>query len=256
MITATDLPRVAQAFLTAERIGESGGDYWILCGGRPNDPATPHWGAATPRRPGYYGFPVWAGWVDPNSGAVSHAAGADQFEPDTWHDTAAMMEAAGMVAPDFANPIHQDWGGWTLAKKDYRRKSGGRDLATDLASGDPAVLANVAVILKSTWTSLSADTFAERFNNALAVAVDPVQPAPAPTPAPPPEAPAPTPIPSPQASGGQIGILASGITGALAIVIQWACTWPIQAPKEAQATALASLAVALAGYLFHRKATA
>lgn len=44
-----------------------------------------------------------------------------------------------------------------------------------------------------------------------------------------------------------------GLTAALAQVIMWLGHWPLQAPTEPTATAIAGLAVAGIGFLFSRK---
>lgn len=160
MVAATNLVKEAQAFLTALYDGESGGDYTILFGGKPNDPATPHFNDGTPSLPGHYGFPDWPGAE--TSAGKTHAAGAPQFEPATWLDTCTRLFPAGST-PNFRNPADQDWGAWLLAKDVYHRAIGG-DLGIILHAG---VLGGIANTLKSTWTSLSESTFPDRYKAAL-----------------------------------------------------------------------------------------
>jgi len=44
-----------------------------------------------PAKPGYFGFPDWAGNIDPATGQRSHAAGLYQFQPDTWKQYAGPL---------------------------------------------------------------------------------------------------------------------------------------------------------------------
>jgi len=44
-----------------------------------------------PAKPGYFGFPDWAGNIDPATGERSHAAGLYQFQPDTWKQYAGPL---------------------------------------------------------------------------------------------------------------------------------------------------------------------
>src|SRR5690348_9589741 len=167
MTTATNLPREAQAFLDALAVGESAGDYTVLYGGV-------HYGDAMPSLPDHFGFPDWAGKDN------SHAAGRYQFEPATWLDVCTRLFPAG-TTPNFRNPADQDWGAWLLAKDVYH-KAIGADLGIMLHAG---TLGGIANTLHLTWTSLSEDTFPDRYKAALAaLPAAPVAPAPAPAPTP------------------------------------------------------------------------
>lgn len=217
-IAATNLPHEAQAFLCAERWGESGwrpddsrgSDYTILFGGKAHDAGTPHFSDGTPSRDGYFGFPQWDGVQTP--GGMTHAAGADQFEPDTWKDVCTRLFPPGSKV-NFRNPGDQDWSAWLLAKDVYH-KATGKDLLAVLRGGD---LSGVADALKSTWTSLSESTFSERYSAALAV----VQPAP-PVPAPPVPSPTPTlgPVPVTVDLAGMIASLEAERNGLQARIVK------------------------------------
>lgn len=91
------------------------------------------------------GIPIRSG---PNQGKLSTAAGRYQFTFTTWERARAALNL-----PDFS-PQSQDRAAWWLAQDDYRRNSGGRDLAADLRSGDPAVRSGIGRFLSPTWTSL------------------------------------------------------------------------------------------------------
>ena len=77
----------------------------------------------------------------------STAAGKYQFLKRTWDE-----EAAKYGYKDFS-PETQDTAAWNLARDVYKRKAG-RDLETDLASGDANTLNNISSTLSGTWTSL------------------------------------------------------------------------------------------------------
>lgn len=187
MTVATNLPIEARACVDAIYSHESGGDYTILFGGKPNDPATPHFTADTPSLPGHYGFPDWPGVVLSN-GQQTHAAGAGQFQPATWLDVAIHQWPAGST-PNFRNPADQDWGTWFNAKTTV-----GADLLPRLQAGN---LAGIGEALHGQWTSVSEETFPARYTAALA-ALQAAAPTPAPAPAPPaPEPPAPPPVTPP-----------------------------------------------------------
>lgn len=130
------------AFLEALAVGESGGDYTILVGG----------GHFT----GFDHFPIWSGKMF--STGISHAAGKYQFQPRTW------AEVAGELGLKDFTPASQDAGAWYLAQRVYRKVTG-RELEADLLAGETS---HVAGALHSTWTSLSAATFPERFAAAVA----------------------------------------------------------------------------------------
>jgi muramidase (phage lysozyme) len=149
MTRATDLSIQASAFLDALAVGESGGAdddeaYTIYFGGSHFE--APPWPT---------GFPAWGG--QRVNGWMTHAAGRYQFEPATWQ-----MQQQKLHLPDFT-PQSQDHAAWDLAAEVYHARTGG-DLAAKLASGD---LGDVATRLHSTWTSLSEETLAERYEAAL-----------------------------------------------------------------------------------------
>jgi muramidase (phage lysozyme) len=114
---------------------ESGGKANVMYGGRtfsdysqhPNDPAV-----------------ITSG---PNAGKKSSAAGVLQFIKGTWDYVQEKLNL-----PDFS-PENQIRGGVFLAKEDYAKRTG-RDLESDLASGDPAILAQVRREMAGTWEGL------------------------------------------------------------------------------------------------------
>lgn len=195
MIAATNLQVESAALICAIRWGESGWrpddsrgpDYTILFGGKAHDPSTPHFNDGTPSKDGYFGFPEWGGAN--TSQGMTHAAGADQFEPDTWKDVCTRLFPPNSV-PNFRNPADQDWGAWLLAKDVYKKVSGA-DLEGVLKAG---VLSGIANALKGTWTSLSESTFSDRYKAALKVAQQEQAPQ-VPPAAIPPVVPAPVPVP-------------------------------------------------------------
>ncbi len=167
-MTAANLPREARALLDAIAQGESDpvaeregiSPYLILVGGGSFE--------GMPNRAGYNGFPEWSG--KEFSTGISHAAGRYQFEPATWRGIVRRFPAG---IPDFRNPNDQDWGAWFLAQQDYSARAG-RSLLADLKLQN---LNDIAETLRPTWTSLSNDTFPDRYTEALAA-----YPAGAPTP--------------------------------------------------------------------------
>lgn len=83
----------------------------------------------------------------PNAGRTSSAAGRYQFLASTWD---AQKRKLGLK--DFS-PQNQDIAAFDLAKTTYRQRTG-RDLESDLKSGDPSVIAGVGQALSGIWTSL------------------------------------------------------------------------------------------------------
>ncbi len=77
----------------------------------------------------------------------SDAAGQYQFLSSTWDE-----QAKKYGYKDFSAGT-QDLAAWNYAKDTYAQKSG-RNLETDLASNDPAVLNGISKTLGQTWTSL------------------------------------------------------------------------------------------------------
>ena len=150
MTRATNLPVEARAFLDALAVGESGGKdddaaYTVLFGGAHFNVENNAWPTA---------FPVWPGvWI---GGVPTHAAGRYQFEPATWR-----AQQGRLSLPDFS-PVSQDIAAWNLAERVYGVYGG--TLADDLAGN----ATYVAIRLRSTWTSLSPNTFPDRYRVALA----------------------------------------------------------------------------------------
>lgn len=107
---------VQNRFLSALALPESGGGLkglFIGTGGKDlKDAPTDE-----------YGFPQWTGYGN------SHAAGWFQFQPGTWKPYAEKYNL------NFRNPDDQKAGAWYLAQDEYAKDTG-RDLQTDLASGD------------------------------------------------------------------------------------------------------------------------
>jgi muramidase (phage lysozyme) len=186
-------------------------------------------------------FPEWEGWPIPGTDKKSHAAGRHQFEPRTF---AWVADQAGLT--DFS-PASQEAGFWYLADFEYR-KNVHRDLAADLMAGH---LADIVPALRSTWPSLSEETFPPRWQQALGelqAAPAPVpQPVPAPAPVQPPSAPTP---PSPVHGGvGTAG--AAGVAFALVDLATWLLSiWHIHIPGNAQAD-LVTILTALSGFWVH-----
>ncbi len=170
-MTAANLPREARALLDAIAQGESDpsaesegiSPYFILYGGGSFE--------ALPNRDGYNGFPAWQGRDN------SHAAGRYQFEPATWKGIVPRF-APGV--PDFRNPGDQDWGAWMLAQQDYHARTGG-NLLNALQFGDTG---DIGGVLRPTWTSMSDNTFLDRYTEALAAYPATTMQAPAPAPLP------------------------------------------------------------------------
>lgn len=110
---------------------EGGGPY-VLYGGQTYDPR------AVPTKPGYYGFPDWAGGHGPD-GRETHAAGGAQWEPDTWKTAVEGFSQAGLAAqlghtPDFRNPDDQKAVFNYWAARRYREETG-RDIVADMNAG-------------------------------------------------------------------------------------------------------------------------
>jgi muramidase (phage lysozyme) len=128
---SNSIPAEGQNLLKAISGPESGGRYNALYGG----------GSFSD----YSKFPQWSGKMGP--AGISHAAGRYQFQPGTW---AGAQKALGLK--DFS-PANQDQAAWWTAQRDYQKRTG-RDLLSDLRSGDPKVMSGIGSALSGTWASL------------------------------------------------------------------------------------------------------
>ncbi|MGO4440599.1 hypothetical protein [Rhizobium sp. RAF56] len=131
-----DAPPEARALLNTIAGPESGGAYNIKYGGSTFDGYDQHPGDSQAITSG------------PNAGKTSSAAGRYQFLKSTYND---LQRRYGLK--DFS-PENQDKAAWYYANEVYQRNTHGRDLAADLKSGDPQLIANVGKNLSSAWTSL------------------------------------------------------------------------------------------------------
>lgn len=125
----TNLPPYARAFLNAISVGESAGAYNIRY--------TPGGGATfemNDRHPRIF---------EKGPAGPSSAAGRYQFTATTWDDI------AGRDTPFTA--ANQDQFAWELAKRDYRRKTGG-DLDAELRAGN--ISDRTLAALGTTWAAL------------------------------------------------------------------------------------------------------
>lgn len=145
-IVASGMPGLARGMLNAIAMPESGGAYNIITSGGGTFSSF----ADHPRK-----------YVDLPAGQKSSAAGRYQFIASTWDRAAA---ALGLT--DFS-PESQDRAAWWLAQEDYKDKSNGRDLVTDLQSGNFALVAGVRRTLSSTWEGLKNVSDEEFFQQVL-----------------------------------------------------------------------------------------
>ncbi len=197
-MTAANLPREARALLDAIAQGESDpvakregiSPYFILYGGGSFENLA--------LREGYNGFPSWAGKDN------SHAAGRYQFEPATWRGIVPRFRPG---VPDFRNPDDQDWGAWFLAQQDYQARTG-TPLRNALQVGD---IGGIGGVLRPTWTSMSDDTFPDRYNATLEN-----YPITAPVPVPPVAVPPP---PTGPTQGFHTKVTASALAGAVTLIL-------------------------------------
>lgn len=83
----------------------------------------------------------------PDAGKTSDAAGRYEFLSSTWD-----RQAAKLGLRDFS-PANQDAGAWDLAQTTYG-KTTGRDLLSDLRSGNQGLIAGAASVLRGQWSSL------------------------------------------------------------------------------------------------------
>jgi muramidase (phage lysozyme) len=180
MTRCTTLPTEARAFLDALAVGESGGAdddaaYSVLFGGGHFVPAIEHFGIAIIPATGKISdylpwgddwpkmFPQWSGvWIH---GVPTHAAGRYQFEPATWRE-----QQQRLSLPDFS-PVSQDLAAWDLAERVVYRGAPsefGGLLKTLISPPSGGTYAQIASVLKSTWSSLDHVTFPARYREALA----------------------------------------------------------------------------------------
>lgn len=138
-----DFNVIKAAFLTAIAMGEDYNprDYNELVGGGTFD--------------SYNSFPEWSGHQFATG--ISHAAGRYQFEPATWREVSAKLGLTNF------SPASQDAAAWDLASTVYSEMTR-RTLLIDLQQ---MYLTEIPPALQSTWTSISATTFAERYTIAL-----------------------------------------------------------------------------------------
>lgn len=117
-----DVAPVVQHIVQSE-----GGGMYVLYGGQKYDPRT------QPQKPGYYGFPDWAGGTG-RDGRPTHAAGPLQWEPDTWKTAVDDMISSGLAdrrnPPNFNNATDNVRVGEYWASKRYAELTG-HDLADD-----------------------------------------------------------------------------------------------------------------------------
>ncbi len=125
-------------------------------------------------------FPDWPGKTGP-TGKPTHAAGAWQDQPATYHDVAAITGDASF------EPSSQVKNNWALAIHDFKANSGGGDLLATLQAG-PSNLSAVQQGLVTTWPGGADAGFAARYADNLAA----LSASPAPQPSPPPSPPPPT----------------------------------------------------------------
>jgi muramidase (phage lysozyme) len=136
-VARVDIPNEGRTLLDTIAGSESPSYNTIYGGGQFNDFAD------HPRQ----AVPITTG---PNVGKTSSAAGRYQFLAPTWDGLKSDLQL-----PDFS-PDSQDQAAWHLANTTYAKKTGGRDLSTDLkaAGNDPARLNMVGSYLSGVWTSL------------------------------------------------------------------------------------------------------
>lgn len=141
-IVAAGMPGMARGLLNTIAGTESGGAYNIITSG--GGTFTSY--ADHPRK-----------YVPLAAGQTSSAAGRYQFIGSTWDEAAA---ALGLTS---FSPENQDRAAWWLAQRDYKQKSGGRDLVLDLQSGNFTLVAGVRRTLATTWEGLKSLTDEEFF---------------------------------------------------------------------------------------------
>ena len=150
-----NLPVEARALLDTIA-GTESPDYNTVYGGRKVRDLSWHPGISVPIGSGL------------NAGRTSSAAGRYQFLAPTWE-----AQARKLGLTDFS-PESQDIAAWDLADTIYGNKTG-RDLLTDLRSGDPNVHSHIGKALSSVWTSLpggieqrqNANRFTRQYANAV-----------------------------------------------------------------------------------------
>lgn len=129
----TNMPAHQRAFLDTLAMGDatSGGSYWespnynTIVGGKTFTDMSDH--------------PRVTGYVGPKGG--SSAAGRYQFIKGTWDTVVKQYNKENPNDPikDFSAKS-QDKAAWWLAKSDYSRRTGGRDLDADLKSGNTSYI--------------------------------------------------------------------------------------------------------------------
>ncbi len=140
------LPPEAKAFLMTLSGPESGGRYNAMYPG-------------TTFNNGFVDHPRISSAI-PGTNLHSDAAGRYQFLSSTWDKIAPEIGAKNF------SPANQDQGAWRLAQDVYKQH-GGRDLLTDLQSGNPQTLAHIGAVLRPTWPSIQPQRFASNYATAL-----------------------------------------------------------------------------------------
>lgn len=84
----------------------------------------------------------------------SSAAGRYQFTATTWKEAVALAAAQGVMITDFSEES-QDRVGAIWLPHIYKKRSGGRDIYSDLASRDFDTIANVRKVLIPEWRGLA-----------------------------------------------------------------------------------------------------
>jgi muramidase (phage lysozyme) len=159
---ATGIPREGYALLDVIADTESDDAYNVMYGDRPGRRRRFESFADHPQQ---Y-FLIERG---PNKGKKTSAAGKYQFVYSTWKEARDALKL-----PDFG-PSSQDRAAWWKAQAVYKGATDGRDLLTDLRSGDPELMDTIPEALSGTWTSLpggiEAATNTSRFVSAYAAAL-------------------------------------------------------------------------------------
>ncbi len=150
---ATGLPAVAAGLLFAIAGPESSHEYNRRYSGEGAEYFTPGETWQHPRK----GNIIQHG---EHAGQISTAAGKYQFIKGTWE---IVSERYGLA--DFS-PENQDIGAWRWAQDYYADQTNGGNLQAALASGEPAVIERVRMILAEQWEGLK-DVDAAQFRQAV-----------------------------------------------------------------------------------------